>query len=112
MIWSPPDEFISWGRYDTRPQTGWVETTEIEPLTGLETKIKVLAGCTLSGGSKGEPIPLLFQLPAAVSAFLGLWSHTSLLHLCAASSLCLCYVFVSLIKILVVAFRAHSSNPG
>ena len=79
---------------------------------GLETKIKVLAGGTLSGGSGGEPIPHLFQLPATVSKFLGLWPHPSLLHLWSASSLCLCYVLVSLIKIFVVALRAHPSNPG
>ena len=29
-----------------------------------------------------------------------------------ASSLCLCYVLVSLIKIFAVALRAHPSNPG
>lgn len=66
----------------------------------------------LSLEAPGRTHSSLFQLPAAVSAFLGLWSHTSLLHLCSASSLCLCYVFVSLIKILVVEFRAHSSNQG
>lgn len=79
---------------------------------GLETEIKVLAGGTLSGSSGGEPIPHLFQLPATVSTFLGLWPHPSLLHLWSASSLCLCYVLVSLIKIFVVALRAHPSNPG
>ena len=108
----PTRWFISWGCYNKWPPIGWVETTEIGPLTGLETKIKVLAGCTLSGGSGGEPIPHLFQLPAAVSPFLGLWPHTSLLHLCSASPMCLGYVLVSLIKILVVAFRADHSNPG
>ena len=98
-----------------RLQTGWLETTEIYSFTVLSAsslKPRCQLGHTPSGGSRGEPLPWLRQLPVAFGMFdlqprdssLRLWGHI------ASSSLC--FRLCLSLRAFVTRFRAHPDNPG
>lgn len=91
------------------PQIWWLKTTEMYSLAVLQArnqKVKMSAGPPPSQGSQKESDPCLFNF----QAFLGLWlqSLPPSLHGLLPSLSLLC---VSLIRTLVIVFKAHLDNP-
>lgn len=82
-------------------------------LTVLEIwrlKSKCLQSCAPSGGSEGENPVLASACLWLLVAFLGLWPLLSLVHFhIAFSSMCL--LCMSLIRTLVIGFKAHRDSP-
>lgn len=83
--------FVSRGRRNRGPQTGWLKTTEIDSVTTLEATcpIKELAEWVPSGGPKRRvPSSLLASVVASDPRRPSACSHSRLLHVHMAVSPC------------------------